>query len=605
MSNLTAQVRRTRQRLWMNRWFVLLAWATTASVGVFAIVVFLTRMFGWPTPLGWIALGLLGAGVLLATILATIRPADDVAAAAALDEAAGLKERVSSGLYCRASEDPYARAVVADAERISGSLSVRQHIPLKAPKPLWYAGTAAVAAGVLLLTPSGWIGQKEAKADVQQRDLIERQSVQVKKQIDLVKKEVKVNEAVKDNPALKDLVAGLEQLTKDPAANPDAQRHEAIKKIDKAADALRRQQSDGKFDKVGEMKKMLRGLKTEADKDSPTQKLSDALAKGDFKAANEAVKAMQQELAAMKDSPNSEAAKKLQEQLSELSKQLDKAAAGEQLRKQLEQSGVKPQDVQKMMEQAAKGDMSEIAKQLAKQGLNQSQMDSLMKQLQKQAGACSACRNMSQALKQAAGSMQQGQMSDAASGLQSAGDELSAAETLEQEMKQLESTMTSLQEAKDGMNPCTACNGTGMKNGRPCTGCQGSGTKEGNGGGMGKLGRGRGGLAPEQEANVAFKVERGKAHTGAGKIIGQFLIEGEQVKGEASSELAEILSAEERNATDAINRDRVPRQYQRSVKEYFTRVKGAMGAGSSGSGDNTKTEPTSGQDAAGTGKPEP
>jgi hypothetical protein len=195
--------------------------------------------------------------------------------------------------------------------------------------------------------------------------------------------------------------------------------------------------------------------------------------------------------------------------------------------------------------------------------------------------------------------MQQGQMSDAASGLQSAGDELTAAETVEQEMKQLESTMASLQDAKDSMNPCSACNGTGMKNGRPCAACQGSGTKEGNGPGMGKLGRGRGGLAPEQEANVAFKVERGKVHTGAGKIIGQFLIEGEQVKGEASSELAEILSAEERNATDAINRDRVPRQYQRSVKEYFTRVKGAVGAGSSGTGDNTKTEPTSGQDAAG------
>ena len=90
---------------------------------------------------------------------------------------------------------------------------------------------------------------------------------------------------------------------------------------------------------------------------------------------------------------------------------------------------------------------------------------------------------------------------------------------------------------------------------------------------MGKLGKGRGGLAPEQETNVAFKSERAKVHTGKGAIIGQFLVDGEQAKGEVKSVLAEVASAAERDASDRINRDRVPRQYQKAVKEYFSSVK--------------------------------
>ncbi|UCG17632.1 MAG: hypothetical protein JSV19_06295 [Phycisphaerales bacterium] len=596
MTALKRQVRRTQQRLWANRWFALLAWTTTVSVGVFAAVVILVKMFGWAAPLGWIALGLVGAGVVVASILSLTCRAGKVTAAAALDEAAGLRERVSSGLYCEQSGDPYAQAVVVDAERISGSLSVRRHIPLRAPQPLVYAGTAAIVAGILLLMPSGWIERSQAESDAQEQERIERRNVAVKKRIDLVKKQAKVNTALKDNPAMKDLVAGLENLAKEPFANPDARRHEAVKKIDSAADALKKQRAGEKFDKVGEMKKMLRGLKTQGETGTPAQKLSEALAKGDFKAANEAIKAMQQQLASMKSAENAEAAQKLQEQLNRLAEQLDKAASTAQLEKKLEQAGLSKEDIKKMMDQLAKGDMSELEKQLAKRGLSQPQIDSLMKQMAKRAQACQACRNMSGALSQAAGAMQQGQMSDASSGLESARDELSELEMLEQEMNQLESAIASLEDAKGDMKPCPACDGTGMCGGRPCSMCQGGDMRKGFG--MGPLGQGRGGLAPEEETSIAFKAERSKVYTGPGRIIGQFLIEGEQVKGEASSELAEIISAEERNATDAINRDRIPRQYQRSVKEYFSRVQKLLGNGSATTDDEPETGGESDRDTA-------
>ncbi len=88
-----------------------------------------------------------------------------------------------------------------------------------------------------------------------------------------------------------------------------------------------------------------------------------------------------------------------------------------------------------------------------------------------------------------------------------------------------------------------------------------------------KIGRGRGGRAEQEPTDVAFKTERQKVHTGKGAIIGQFLMEGEQIAGEASSKLSETISAEEREASDLIHRDRIPRQYHKAVKAYFSNMK--------------------------------
>lgn len=108
---------------------------------------------------------------------------------------------------------------------------------------------------------------------------------------------------------------------------------------------------------------------------------------------------------------------------------------------------------------------------------------------------------------------------------------------------------------------------------------------------MGKLGRGRGGLAPEEESPVDFKIERGKVHTGKGAVIGQFQVEGEQIPGEATSSLAEVVEAAERDASDRIQRDRIPRQYQKAIKTYFANArKKADGAKPEGSKDEPATE---------------
>ena len=85
--------------------------------------------------------------------------------------------------------------------------------------------------------------------------------------------------------------------------------------------------------------------------------------------------------------------------------------------------------------------------------------------------------------------------------------------------------------------------------------------------------QGRGGRAEQEASNVAFKTERQKVHTGKGAIVGQLVFEGEQIPGEASSELSRTVAAAEREASDLIHRDRVPRQYQKAVRSYFSKIK--------------------------------
>jgi hypothetical protein len=84
--------------------------------------------------------------------------------------------------------------------------------------------------------------------------------------------------------------------------------------------------------------------------------------------------------------------------------------------------------------------------------------------------------------------------------------------------------------------------------------------------------QGRGGRAEQEQSSVAFKTERQKVHTGKGAIVGQLVFEGVQIPGEASSELSKTVAAAEREASDLIHRDRVPRQYQKAVRSYFSKV---------------------------------
>lgn len=577
MTMLDRQIRRTQHRLWTNRFFGYLSFSLCIAAGVFGLVVLIQRLFDLPVPLMWVGVGGGVAALLASTIALSIKREDPAVAAARLDQAAGLKERISSGQYCHDVDDPFAAAVVADAERIGGSLSVRQHIRFEMPKTLAMSAIAMVAAaGMFLITP-GLLKPEETKQSEERVVEARQAKIAVKRKLDSLRK------MVEDVPVLDDFKDDLNNLDKRSGAalqRPEDVRHEAVKRIDKLADAVKQKRQSAKYDAVSETRKMLRRLKVPKSSDAPTQKLAKALSKGDFKSAKEEINAIKEALATLKTEQDKEMVEKLSKKLEELAKQIEKVAEDKNLAQKLEQAGIKKEDIERLTENLKKKDLDQLKKQLEEKGFSQQQINSIAKQLQKRQKAGSTGKQLAKSLQQGAQCKNPGQMGEAMAGLSQAADQLSSLEALEQEMNQLDSTMSELNSAKNDLDkPCPSCNGTGMAGGKKCGTCGGSGSKPGNSGMGRKMGKGRGGLAPEQQTDVGFKTERTKVHTGKGATIGQFSFSGEQVKGEISSSISEVVTAAEREASDRINRDRVPRQYQGAIKKYFSNVKRSLKEG--------------------------
>lgn len=554
MTNLERQIRTAQHRLWLNRWFYAVSRLSAFAAATFAVVVIAQRLYDWPIPLLWVAVGL-GAGVAVGSVVWTLTKREGAAfAAAALDQAAGLRERLSSGQYCREAGDPFAQAVVTDAERVSSSLSARCHIRLTVPKPLALAMTAIIVSALLLLLPPGLLKRSEATEAREQAVQLEQTKVAVKRKMDAVRKIAEANPALED---LKDELADLDSKTGGELLRPSDVRHEAIKKIDKLADAVKQKRREGNYESVNEMRKMLRGLKMPKSSNVPTQKLSKALRQGDFKTAKEEIDALREQLATLKTEQDKELVAKISKQLADIGSQLEKLAKNERLVQKLQQAGLKKEDVDRLLENLTKKDLDQLKKQLEEKGMSQQQIQKLAKQLQQRQQAGSLANKLAQSMKQGAQCGRPGQMGESLAGLSQAADQLSELEQLEQEMNQLDTTLAGLQDAKDGL---------GDQPGK-------------QGGGMGRIGRGRGGIAPQEETAVNFKIERGKVHTGEGAIIGQFLFDGEQVKGEVSSSVAEVVAAGEHDASDRINRNRIPRQYHKAVKAYFSNVQRSIKEG--------------------------
>lgn len=562
MTQLERQIKTAQHRLWINQWLHALSLTLAIVAALFAIVVLVQRLFDLPLPLPQIGIGA-AVVVLLASIIWTIVTRTDAATAAArLDNAAGLRERLSSGRYCRDAQDPFAAAVVADAERISQSISVRQHIRLRVPQPFaWSMLSVALAAMMFLVSP-GLLARSEAKEDLTLTTELAQTKIAVKRQMDSVRQLMQSHPALE---TMEDKLGELDQQAGGQLRRPSDVRHEAIKKIDKLADAVKQKRLGDKYQATRDMRKLLRGLKAPKSSDAQTQKLNKALRDGDYKAARKEIARIQEQLATLKMEKDEELVAKLSKQLSDLAKQLEKVSKDKKLEQRLKQAGVKPEDVKRLLENLTKKDLDQLKKTLEKNGLSQQQIEKIAKQLQRKQQSSGMAQKLAQGMKKAAQASAAGQMGSAQAGLSMAADQLSELEMLEQEMNQLDAALADLQQSKNNLSkPCSSCNGVG------CRQCQG------NKGGMGRRGQGRGGVAPEQKTNVAFKTQRGKVQTGKGAIIGQFLFDGEQVKGDVSAGFVDVVTAAQHDASDRINRNRVPRQYHKAVKSYFSNVQRAI-----------------------------
>src|SRR5580658_6967465 len=132
MNRLDRHVATVRSRLTLS--LVIEAWAWSALF--FGVMVWLAivterltdRSLPHHTALFWAGVGV---SAIAAIIYGLIRMPAPQAAALAIDERLGLKERFSTALFARDAADPFSQAAVRDAEYAADNVSLHKRFPLQ------------------------------------------------------------------------------------------------------------------------------------------------------------------------------------------------------------------------------------------------------------------------------------------------------------------------------------------------------------------------------------------------------------------------------------------------------------------------------------------
>ncbi len=600
MSGIESQVRQAQKRLWFNRWLRQWGWSLLAVTGAWLVAWLVDRLFALKLPMGWAAL--VGLGLSFVTALIWLIPTREpmAAAAAALDQAAQLKERLSSSLYAQQQVgDPFAQAVVADAAYVATGLRARSFFPIRWTGSLSLSAAMLLLALLSLLLPEfDILGKKEALAKetarlsrVKQAQAVLAQPVSTLQQIADKNPDVEMGKDVKD---LQDA------LRRGESADPEVLRRETVKKLDRLQDALKQKADSDRYRALAEAKKRLKQAGQLSDPKSELGKLMENLSAGDFEEARKNIKELQEKLAkrAKQGGGDAKQVEQMQKQLDELAQKIQQAAEDKQSEQELKNTGMSQEEVQRVLDTLAKKDPKQIEKmakelseRLKDKGVSEQQIKDTVQKIQQRQQANQQIKEMSSKMAKAARQLQKNDTQAAADELGEAAEMLDEMEQMEQDLNDLESQMAQLSEERDnlgnpkpGDKPCPRCSGTGFqKDGSPCPGCDGTGSCQGSDhdkAGRNKAGgRGTGPRDRDDDAQTATKDEKGKVKTAkGGRVIGQQFVKGRQLKGQSNVEFQDAAEAAEIDATDALDKERVPRIYRKAVRNYFDRLGDRTGA---------------------------
>ena len=606
MTAIRKKVHQAKTRMMLNLAATYATWGVLLAACVWLLVILVERALVLGIPLG-ISAGIIGGLALVGLLVATRRAwMDTLRAAVELDVAAETKERLSTALVYGQSSDPFARAAVKDAETIAAGVHVPSRVPYRVPE-LWPWSAVSIGVALLvfwLMPPLDLLAADDSQMDdglnevaVEEREAIE---VAMQRQVERVK------QRLEDKPGLAGLEDELDELELPDEATktPEDIRREAVKRIEKVSDRIKERLEADSINSMDQLKRELAKL-DKPKGDDAASKLTKALANGDMEAARKAMADLKKQLEEAAQEGNEEAKAKLaelQNKLDSLSKQLDKLGDQKKTLKDLEnKAGLSEEQAKELMKKLQGMSPEQMADQLNKaladKGLTQQQIQEMAKKIAQNQAMQQQLKSMAQCMAQAAQACQQcqgGQGQQGMQGMQGAMNgmmgQLSAMEMAEQMANELEAQLAELRGLKEGV-ACGNCKGgLGDPNGVP----RGTGQNPGRGYGTG--------IGKQRRAH-SYQKEKAKTRTKGGQIIGQMLIDGPQVKGEATAEVADVLGSAVRDAQSAVEREEVPRQYQHIVQVYFDQLAGLMSqknqAAPAGSSDSDEQEPATEEGAEG------
>jgi len=486
MDDLRALLALASRRLALGRVLVGTTIATLASV--IAVLVWVAISKGVPAMVmpWWVAVAVVVVANIVAVVMALLKPGrDEVSLAVAVDQRLGLKERFATAVQVARNDDPFAVAAVADATGAANDPTiarrVREAFRPQAPRGWWLTPLVALAlVCTWVFIPQGDLLARNAQDTVEATNARNDSQEQIDALI----------EAVEENPDLAAEMADLLDSMKvdqdefgmdSDVSSPEDVRREAIRKASEMQERLEEMLNGEEAKMDNALRENLEGLKAPEEGDPDAAKLADALQKGDFSEALEALEDIAEKL--QDESMDPEASEALKEQLEDLAKQLAELAKQQKaLEEEIRKAGLDPQ--------LAKN--PEALKQAIQnsQNLNEQQKQQLQQMAQAQQQANQACQGMSQACQQMAQGAQQGQQ-----GQQEMGEMLSDLEAMQQMLQQAQQAASQCQGACEGLGEGLAQWAASLPN-----------QQKQNGQGMGQWGQGQGGEAPIAPTPTGTKI---------------------------------------------------------------------------------------------------
>jgi hypothetical protein len=393
MSRIDRHVAHVRSKLVMQHFVNALAWAALWVGVLVAVGVLVWRylVMHWahnPWQVSAVKWWVLGIGVVAAAVVAFLRRPNSHDAAVEIDQKLGLREKFSTALRIRKSKDPFAQAVVLDAEQTAQNVHTGKQFPIRFPVIGYYAIAALGLAMLLGMTVKPWYPEQESdpskpqlspKVVAEARQLIEKAEAVAKTLPPELKNDLK----------LKADAVALADLLKHQYADPAAAARKAQEIIQDQQKALADEAAKVEARAQSEERTFAQAFGDPADYKSPEiKKMEDDLKKGKFEqAVNDFSKA-----ADNFDKMSQEEKDNLAKDMQQLAQRLENAGQDPNIQKdiqdKLQQMGASQQQAQQMaqqMQQAAQGD-KQAQQQLAQQAQQmQQQLQQQIQQAQQQA----------------------------------------------------------------------------------------------------------------------------------------------------------------------------------------------------------------------------
>jgi hypothetical protein len=339
------QIGRVRLRLFARTLLesLLLCWTFGLLLAVFWFLLSPFLLDDFAVRLG-VAAGLLGLGTIAGLALAILRRPDRVTAALALDEAFGLRERVTTYLTLPVDQlaTPAGQALGNDVKTHLTTLLFAGKFPLRLswPRLLMPAGALALAVAAVFVGPL--LGGMKFTANTDDEPARPKIDAAKLEEFEKLKKNVaqrNQEQSVKSED-LRKMEEEFEQLLKQPLDLKNEEKvRDRINAFRKLEDKMKERMADvkGKTERIDAFKKQLEKLGLDKDKslkDGPAKDFEDALRKGDLDQAKAVLEKLAKDLKNGKLDAKQQ--KELAEQFKKVQDKLQKLMNEDQMMKKLQ-----------------------------------------------------------------------------------------------------------------------------------------------------------------------------------------------------------------------------------------------------------------------------